>query len=520
MDKAAIYCRLSEEDKNKSCRTDDSESIKNQKAMLIGYAAEHSWEVYDIYSDDDYTGSDRNRPAFNRLLKDAEVGKFNIILCKTQSRFTRELELVEKYIHHLFPLWGIRFISVVDNADTSVRGNKKARQINGLINEWYLEDMSENIKAVLDSRRRNGLFIGAFAPYGYKKDPEKKGHLIIDPEAAVVVREIFNMYIDGMGRAAIARYLNERGVLSPAGYKQFKGEKYRNNSKTEEAKWHDRTISAILKNEVYIGNMVQKKFRSISYKSKIKKPVPECDRISVEGTHEPIIGNDIFQIAKSLSAGRSKSYVTHRTGVNVFSGKIFCGKCGSALRTSVCNHKRYLRCGGKVCDRSSCEGIYVRYDRIFNEVLLQVKRLTYELADKEQIRKKLTFSNSGEAELKNVLKKIENVKIQLNETRSCIKRLYIDKSKNNISVEMYSSLMDSFLQDEKNQSDILGMLKETKLKLENDMLCDEDIFALIEKHLNCDSLSIEMVRLFIDRITVFKDTGGSRSFTLEIFWSF
>ena len=128
--KAALYCRLSEEDRNKQCATDDSNSIQNQKAMLLQYATEMGWEVYQIYSDDDYTGSDRRRPEFVRLLKDAEQRKFDIVLCKTQSRFTRELELVEKYIHGLFPIWGIRFVSIVDNADTANKGNKKSRQIN------------------------------------------------------------------------------------------------------------------------------------------------------------------------------------------------------------------------------------------------------------------------------------------------------------------------------------------------------------------------------------------------------
>ena len=125
--KVAIYCRLSEEDRNKVNKDDDSNSIKNQKAMLIQYAVSQEWDVYDIYSDDDYAGSDRNRPQFKRLLADAESRKFNIILCKTQSRFTRELELVEKYIHGLFPIWGIRFVSIVDNADTDNKGNKKSR---------------------------------------------------------------------------------------------------------------------------------------------------------------------------------------------------------------------------------------------------------------------------------------------------------------------------------------------------------------------------------------------------------
>ena len=182
--KVAIYCRLSEEDHNKLNKEDDSNSIKNQKAMLMQYSLRQSWDIYDIYSDDDYTGSDRNRPQFKRLLADAEARRFDIILCKTQSRFTRELALVEKYIHGLFPIWGIRFVSIVDNADTANKGNKKSRQINALVNEWYLEDMSENIRGVLTNRRENGFHIGAFAPYGYQKDPNRKGHLIVDPDAA------------------------------------------------------------------------------------------------------------------------------------------------------------------------------------------------------------------------------------------------------------------------------------------------------------------------------------------------
>ena len=187
-DKVAIYCRLSEEDRFKKNKGDDSGSIQNQKLMLTEYAIQQHWEIYKIYSDDDYAGSDRNRPAFNQMISDAKSGLFNIVLCKTQSRFTRELEIVELYIHKLFPQWGIRFVSIVDNIDTNIAGNKKTRQINGLINEWYLEDMSDSIKAALRTRMKAGCFIGSFAPYGYKKDPNQKGHLIPDENTAYVVK--------------------------------------------------------------------------------------------------------------------------------------------------------------------------------------------------------------------------------------------------------------------------------------------------------------------------------------------
>ena len=248
--KVALYCRLSEEDRNKQFETDDSESIQNQKSMLTQYADTHGWEIYDIYSDDDYAGADRRRPEFNRLLNDAEAHKFDIVLCKTQSRFTRELELVEKYIHGLFPMWGIRFVSIVDNADTAVKGNKKSRQINGLVNEWYLEDMSENIKSVLTNRRMNGLHIGAFALYGYKKDPDQKGHLIIDEEAADVVREVFTLFSQGYGKTAIARMLNDRGIPNPTEYKRLHGLRYQQPKRKNSTLWKYFAISDMLTNEI------------------------------------------------------------------------------------------------------------------------------------------------------------------------------------------------------------------------------------------------------------------------------
>lgn len=306
--KVAIYCRLSEEDRNKQHETDDSNSIQNQKSMLIQYVLEQGWEVYNIYSDDDYTGSDRRRPEFNKLLNDAEHRKFDIILCKTQSRFTRELELVEKYIHGLFPIWGIRFISIVDNADTANKGNKKSRQINGLVNEWYLEDMSENIRSVLTDRRKNGFHIGAFALYGYKKDPEQKGHLIIDEEAAAVVREVFTLFSQGYGKTAIARMLNDRGIPNPTEYKRLHGLRYKQPTRKNSTLWKYFAISDMLTNEIYIGNMVQGKYGSVSYKTKQNKPRPKEEWYRVEGTHEPIIDRELWDRVQSMVAEKAKPF--------------------------------------------------------------------------------------------------------------------------------------------------------------------------------------------------------------------
>ena len=165
--------------------------------MLINYAIEKDWDIYNIYCDEDYSGIDSERPEFNKLLEDAKNHKFDIVLCKTQSRFTRDMEIVEKYLHNKLIEWDIRFVSLVDHVDTLDKGNKKSRQINGLVNEWYLEDLSENIRKTFDSKRQQGLHIGAFVCYGYKRSEENKNKLIIDKEPAEVVKLIFDLYEQG-----------------------------------------------------------------------------------------------------------------------------------------------------------------------------------------------------------------------------------------------------------------------------------------------------------------------------------
>ena len=341
--------------------------------MLLQYAMEQGWELYNIYSDDDYTGSDRRRPEFNHLLKDAEQRKFDIILCKTQSRFTRELELVEKYIHGLFPIWGIRFISIVDNADTANKGNKKSRQINGLVNEWYLEDMSENIRSVLTNRRENGFHIGAFALYGYKKDPDQKGHLIIDEEAAAVVREVFTLFSQGYGKTAIARMLNDRGIPNPTEYKRLHGLRYQQPKAKNSTLWKYFAISDMLINEIYIGNMVQGKYGSVSYKTKQNKPRPKEEWYRVEGTHEPIIDRELWDRVQALIEQRAKPFDVGTIGL--FARKARCANCGYTMRSSKTSpargSKHYLQCSNRHVAKDACIGSFISVDRLERLVIVR-----------------------------------------------------------------------------------------------------------------------------------------------------
>ena len=180
----AIYVRLSDEDRNKKFKGDESESIQNQKSMLTDFCRERNWEIYDIYNDEDYSGTDRNRPEFNRMIADCESGRVTLVLCKHQDRFARDNELVNHYIHDKFLEWGVRFKSVIDHIDTDNENTKKQSQILALTSEWYCEDTSKKIRSVLQHKREQGQFTGSFAPYGYAVDPKDKHHLVIDPVAA------------------------------------------------------------------------------------------------------------------------------------------------------------------------------------------------------------------------------------------------------------------------------------------------------------------------------------------------
>ena len=204
--KAAIYCRLSDAGPGAG-DTPGSESIHNQKSLLLRYAVAHDFEVEQIYADDNYSGTDLTRPAFRQMIRDAEARRFDVILVKNQSRFTRDLGESELYLHRKFPEWGIRLIAVMDGVDTDAEGDLKKQQLNGLVNEWYLEELSANVQAALSTKRQQGKYLSSFALYGYEKDPVDHNHLLPNPETAPVVQRIFALHLAGYGAQRIAMVL-------------------------------------------------------------------------------------------------------------------------------------------------------------------------------------------------------------------------------------------------------------------------------------------------------------------------
>ena len=312
---AAVYCRLSKEDEDKAAA--ESESIRNQRALLLDWAATHGYHVYKVYTDEDYSGIDRARPGFNAMLNDARQGKFEVILAKTQSRFTRDMELVERYLHGLFPEWGVRFIAVLDHVDTCDPAGKKARQINGLINEWYLEDLSGNVRAVLDHKRHSGCYIASFALYGYRKDPADHSRLLPDPEAAAVVRHIFALYLQGYGTARIAHILNAEGIPPPSG----KGKS-----------WSSTMVLRLLRGEKYCGDLLQRKSCTPDFLDHRKvKNEGQSPQVYLRDHHEVIVPRLMFEaVQRELDRRQANRKAGSRPSARYWcSGKVVCGRCGS-----------------------------------------------------------------------------------------------------------------------------------------------------------------------------------------------
>jgi site-specific DNA recombinase len=521
MDEVAIYCRLSDEDRDKINSFSDSESIQNQKNLLMRYALDRNWNIYKVYSDDDYSGLDKNRPEFNQMLKDAESGKFNIILCKHQSRFTRDMELVEKYLHTKFIEWGIRFVTVVDGVDTSDKHNKKSRQINGLINEWYSEDISESIKSVFRLKQQQGKYIGSFAAYGYMKDPKDKNKLIIDEAAAETVRKIFAWYLNGYGTQQISHMLNNMNIPNPTKYKQLQGCNYINTSaKDDFGFWSKTTVQRILKNQLYIGNMVQHVHQKLNYKSNKRVALPPEDWIIVENTHMPIIDTADFNIVQERLKSKVRSTGMGQT--HVFAGKVRCMDCGNTLVTNSSQPGyKYLRCKSystRTKDRL-CSSHTIRLSTLEEIITKKVKEY-FSLLEDDNIASKLSVNSSFKEKLKSLQKQLNSLERDIRERENAIKNLYLDKVKGLISEQQFSEFNLIFC---KERDDLARKQHTLQTTIENINDSSDEINKykkIISEYKNFCELNHAMVNELIDFIEVGEKDTKTKEQRIKINWLF
>ena len=522
--KAAIYCRLSKEDDD---HDKESESIQNQKSMLIKYAFEKGYEIYNIYCDEDYSGIDRNRPDFCKMIAAADERKFDIILVKTQARFTRDMELVEKYLQGQFVEWGIRFIAVVDHVDTDDIANKKSRQINGLINEWYLEDLSNNVRSVLDHKRKEGKYIATFALYGYAKDPHDKNKLVIDFEAAQVIKRIFLLYLAGNGTTKIARILNEENIPSPTLYKHEHGLHYRDAAKNPNGDlWGKATVYRMLTTRTYAGDLEQGRHKKISYKSEKTVWLPKEKWIIVPNTHEPIIEPALFNRVQKMLAQRARG---GGTGVvNPLAGKLFCGLCGASMeqtgaaapKSGGAYQRRYFRCRTSQRDKAKCSGQnYLPIGEIEAIVLEKIRFYVKEYFDPRALDQNLTALQTDKKKEQRH-SELQRLQTQVHRRRKAMQDLYLDKSCGTLSDEQFQQLNTAYLkQVEQYQIRIQQIQKDLAASAENKKQ-QKDPKKYLAEITEVKILNRELVCLLIDKIFVFPIDTKSATRNIEICWNF
>lgn len=443
-----LYIRLSREDGDKA----ESESVSAQRALLEGFVSERpSFEIYDRYVDDGWSGTNFNRPGFLRMLEDIRAKRVNCVIVKDLSRFGRNYVEAGKYLEIVFPLFGIRFISVndrIDSLEDPSSMNTVLVPFRNIMNDEYCRDISAKVRSSLDIRRRQGMFIGSFAAYGYRKDPNDRHKLLIDGEAAETVRLIYEKFLAGYGVLAIARLLNERGVLNPSAYKRSKGLLYRHPQTAQDGLWTDSSVRRILTDELYIGNLVQKKREVISYKVHATKAVEKSGRIVIEGTHEPIVPReDFFRVQSLLQRDTRTSPKSDR--LSVFAGFLKCADCGRAMqkRTVTQPYKtyEYYACATyRKMHAGACTKHMIRADLLEEAVLVFLNKYIALAVDFDRLLSKIDETKGKAARSARLEADNSRRKGEIAEAERMLIELYPDLKNGLLSREQYLALKEKY----------------------------------------------------------------------------
>ncbi len=427
----------------------ESNSVTSQKTLLKEFVEEHKdLIVYDIYIDDGFTGTDFNRPAFQRLLEDMRNGKINCVIVKDLSRLGRNYIEVGNYIEQVFPLFNIRFIAINDSVD-SFKNPSSTNTIlvpfKNLINDEYCRDTSIKIKTTLNGKKKKGEFIGAFTSYGYLKDPKDKHKLIIDEVAADIVRKIFYWNVnEGIGKIAICHRLNELGILNPTGHKKIELEQnYENYGISDNTyTWTPSTVRNILNNEVYIGNTVQGKRRTKSYKVHKIEVVPKEEWIRVENTHEAIIDKETFEKAQELSKRDTK--VSQKTKeLSIWAGFLKCADCKRAMNKKSSTNKSGNKYEYYICStyrqksNNLCTKHSIKVEKLEEAVIKAINFHISLLIDIEEVVKQINESTYPNNKSKNIQNIILAKKNEISKISNFKMTLYEDWKSENITREEY-----------------------------------------------------------------------------------
>ena len=523
----ALYMRLSRDDESYG----DSVSIETQRTILRKYAAENGLHIVDEYIDDGWSGTNFERPSFKRMIDDVDAGKVNCIVTKDLSRFGREHVMMDYYLEFVFPEKQIRYIAVTENEDTE-RGLSDFVPFKNLFNEWLAKDTSRKVKAALHSKFANGERIFAYAPLGYKRDPDKKNALVIDEETKWIVEKIFDMAFHGAGAASITHKLIKEQVPTPGwlNYTRYGtfANIYADAPEEKRYAWTINQVKTMLKDETYIGNTIHNRQTNISYKSKKRVRKPKEEWMRVENTHEAIVSKEVFEQVQGQIANRRRK--TKSGGSQIFAGLVKCADCGWSMGFGTNRANKlpysYYHCSNYSQSLGHCSMHYIRYDVLYAYVLARVRYWAKQAEiDEDALLQRLLKTGDKErlAASKKQANELSKAEKRKAEVDRLFAKMYEDWAAGRITEYNFNMLSQKYQSEQQSLTEQIVALQAQLTAQEQTTADAEKWVKLIRQYTDPTELTAELLNTLIEKILIHeavKQPNGTREQEVEIFYRF
>lgn len=528
----ALYLRLSRDDDN----VGESNSIATQRMMLRRYAEQNDLHVVDEYIDDGYSGTNFDRPDFQRMINDIEAGRINCVVTKDLSRLGRNYIMVGQYQEIYFPAHGVRYIAIDSGVDSLNQQSSEFTPFLNVINEWYARDISRKVKKALRTRSENGAHYGNCAPLGYKKDPDHVGHLLIDDETSWIIKKIFALAMQGMGAGKITRILAEDKTPTSSWINYQRSGLFANlyEGQPEEVvrrrqyEWTIAQVKSMLQDETYIGNSVHNRQAKVSFKSKKRVNTPKSEWWCVENTHEGIISKDDFEQVQKIIASRHRAQKDGTT--QIFAGLVKCADCGwtmiFATNGQHINSRSYYRCCKYGQGLKQCTIHYIRYDVLYQVVLA---RLQYWIQmvhqDEDEIHRRLLQVNGEDkaSSLNRAEKEIARCRKRLTELDNLVAKIYEDQLSGKITDRNFRMLSEKYQKEQNELEDKIEALTPQLVASKQQAEGVDKWINRARKYTNPTELTAELLNALIEKILIHeavKDADGHREQEIEIYYRF